>query len=161
MRAILILMLTALLAACGFQLRGSYSLPFDTLHVALPESSALHALIKRNVEAGSQAHVVASERDAQATLTVLRDVSQKNILSLDSTGRVREYQLVRSFAFRVSDSKNRELMPPGEIVIRRDITYSDTQVLAKESEEALLWRDIQNDLVQQLIRRLVAARPKG
>jgi LPS-assembly lipoprotein len=44
-------------------------------------------------------------------------------------------------------------------VIRRDISFSDALVLSKEAEEVLLWRDIQNDLVQQLLRRLAAAKP--
>ena len=163
MRAVVIPLFAALatfLAGCGFQLRGSYGLPFDTLYVALPESAELHAQIKRNVESGSQTRLVGSAPEAQATLTILRDQTQKSILSLDGTGRIREYQLTRVFSFRVTDAKNSELLPPGDIVLRRELTYSDTQVLAKESEEAVLWRDMQNDLVQQLLRRLAAARPK-
>ena len=72
---------------------------------------------------------------------------------------MREYQLVRTFGFRVSDANGRELIPPGEIVIRRDITFDDSQVLAKEAEEVLLMRDMEDDLVQQLLRRLAASKP--
>jgi len=154
------LALCGLLAACGFQLRGAYVLPFDTLYIALPDSVELHAVIKRNVEASSQARVVATAEKAQAILTVTGDVPVKTVLSLSSAGRVREFQLVRTFSFRLHDATNRDLIPPGQIVIRRDISFNDTQVLSKESEEALLWRDIQNDLVQQLLRRLAAAKLK-
>jgi LPS-assembly lipoprotein len=149
------------LSACGFQLRGVHTLPFDSLYIALPESNELRAVIKRNIEASTQTRVVAEAKDAQATLTVLSDVSQKEILSLNSAGKVREFQLVRTFMFRISDPKNRELMPAATIHIARAITFSDAAVLAKESEEALLWRDIENDLVQQLLRRLAAAKPKA
>jgi LPS-assembly lipoprotein len=38
------------------------------------------------------------------------------------------------------------------------VSYDDTQVLAKESEEQLLFRDMQSDMVQQILRRLAAAR---
>jgi len=148
------------LSACGFQLRGMHPLPFDTLYVALPESNELRAIIKRNVEASSQTHVVGDAKDAQATLTIVADTQAKNILSLNSAGRVREFQLVRLFTFRVQDAKGQEYLPVSTIRISRDITFNDTTVLAKDAEEGLLWRDIQNDLVQQLLRRLGAARLK-
>ena len=157
---LLALAATFLLAACGFQLRGSYALPFDTLYIALPETAELHAVLKRNIEASTQTRVVKDAKSAQAVLTVVSDVPIKNILSLSSTGRVREFQLVRTVAFRLHDSANRDLMPPAQVVIRRDISFSDTQVLSKESEEALLWRDIQTYLVQQLLRRLAASKAK-
>ena len=154
------LLLCTLLGACGFQLRGSYALPFDTLYIALPGTAELHAVLKRTIEATTQTRVVANAKSAQAVLAITADVPAKIVLSLSSTGRVREYQLVRTVAFRVHDSGNRDLQPPGQIVIRRDISFSDPLVLAKEAEEAMLWRDIQGDLVQQLLRRLATAKPK-
>lgn len=160
MRRLLLLAIPLLLAACGFQLRGSYALPFDTLHIALPETAELHAVLKRNIQAASQTRVVDDPKAAQAVLTVTADIQTKNVLSLSSAGRVTEYQLVRSFAFRLHDPDGRDLMPPGQIIIRRDISFSDVQVLSKESEEGLLRRDMQDDLVQQLLRRLATAKPK-
>jgi len=146
------------LSACGFQLRGAHPLPFDTLFVNLPESSELRAVIKRNVEASSQTRVIDDAKQAQATLNVLADNQVKNILSLNSAGRVREFQLVRVFTFRVQDAKGQDYVPVSSVRITRDITFNDTTVLSKDAEEAMLWRDIQNDLVQQLLRRLTAAR---
>lgn len=158
MRHVLMLCLAALLGACGFQLRGSYALPFDTLYVGIAETSELHAQIRRAIEAGSATRVVPTAREADAALTVLLDQPQKNVLSLDASGRVREFQLVRTFSFRLADARGATMIEPSQIVIRRDITFSDAQVLSKEAEEALLWRDIQNDLVQQLLRRLAKAK---
>jgi LPS-assembly lipoprotein len=154
------LLATLALSACGFQLRGVYSLPFDTLYIALPETNELRAIIKRNVEASTQTRVVTEAKDAQATLTILHDEPVKNILSLNSAGRVREFQLVRTFTFRVNDVKGQEFLPASTIRITREITFNDAAVLAKDAEEVLLWRDIQNDLVQQLLRRLAAAKLK-
>lgn len=159
MRALVILLLTATLAACGFQLRGSQPLPFNTLHIALPEMAELHGMIKRNVEAGSPARIVSTVQEAEASLVILFDQPQKKVLSYDASGRVREFQLERTFTFRVTDPKGAVIIAPSTLIIRRDFTFNDAQVLAKEAEEALLWRDIQTDLVQQLIRRLAAARP--
>jgi len=159
LRWLLPLLLPGLLAACGFQLRGSYSLPFDRIYIALPETNELHAQLKRSITTGSNARVIELAKDAQATFLILADTNAKNILSLTATGQAREFQLVRSFTFRVVDGRGRDWLPQTQIEIHRDISFSDNLVLSKDLEEALLWRDIQVDLVQQIMRRLATAKP--
>lgn len=160
MRRALLVLVALLVSACGFHLRGAYSLPFETLFITLPETAELHAVLKRNIEASTQTRIVPAINEAQAGLIVLNDVQAKNILSLNSAGRVREYQLVRNFSFKVIDSKGAEYLAASTISISREMTFDDAAVLSKEAEEVLLWRDIQNDLVQQLLRRLAAAKQK-
>jgi LPS-assembly lipoprotein len=46
-------------------------------------------------------------------------------------------------------------------VLRRDYSFNDQEQLSKESEEALLYRDMQTDAVQQLLRRLQAIAKYG
>ncbi|MDD5174800.1 MAG: LPS assembly lipoprotein LptE [Sterolibacterium sp.] len=156
--ALLPVLLSVILSACGFQLRGTYPLPFDKLYIALPETSELHAQLKRSIAAGSNVRIVDTQKEAQATLIIISDAQAKNILSLSATGRAREFELVRTFMFRLIDSKGGGWLPQSRIVLRRSITFSDDLVLSKEAEETLLWRDIQNDLVQQILRRLAAAK---
>jgi len=179
----LLLLLVVILAGCGFKLRGGselpgYTLPFSTIALGLDPRSEFHAQLKRTIEASSPGtRVVNDASEAEAVLSVLHDRSEKVILSLTAAGRAREFQLVRSFAFRVhgqapaaSTSAPRvgeapalgptDFIPPSTITLRREITFSDDLVLSKESEEALLVRDMQGDLVQQLMRRLAAARHK-
>ncbi|MBU1236797.1 MAG: hypothetical protein KJ634_12385 [Gammaproteobacteria bacterium] len=155
----LLLLATVLLSACGFHLRGAYSLPFETLYINQPETSELRAIIKRNIEASTQTRVVSDAKEAEAKLQVLGDGLGKSILSLNAAGRVREYQLTRTFKFNVVDAKGAERLPANTIIISREMTFDDAAVLSKEAEEVLLWRDIQNDLVQQLLRRLAAIKP--
>jgi LPS-assembly lipoprotein len=159
MKLSLVVLLAVTLGACGFQLRGAYTLPFSTLSISLPDSTELYAQIRRNVEAGSATRVVATAGQAEANLIVLGDTPQKNILSLSAAGRVREFELVRTFSFRLTDKAGIDLIPTSRIVMRRELTFNDEQVLAKEAEEVLLWRDMQNDLVMQLMRRLAAVKP--
>lgn len=156
----LVLFCSTLLPACGFKLRGAVDLPYSSIYIALPESNTLRAKLARSIKAGSKTVIAGNAQESQATLSITGDSTAKNILSLNSAGRVREYQLVRTFGFRISDTSGRELIPPGEIVIRRDITFDDSQVLAKEAEEVLLMRDMEDDLVQQLLRRLAASKPE-
>ena len=155
----IVLLAFLLLTACGFQLRGSYSLPYDSIYIALPETNVLRAMLRRNIEASTQARIADEAKDAQAVLTVLADAQTKKVLSINSAGRAAEYQLIRTFTFRLADAQGKDLLPASTIVIRRDITNNDAAVLSKESEEGLLWADIQNDLVQQILRRL-SAKPR-
>lgn len=156
MRRLFVLILALSLAACGFQLRGSYSLPWDTLCLGIPDNSELYAQIRRSIEASSKTRIVGDPKAAQATLMVLRNDQTKNILSLSGYGRVREFQLMRSFSYRIVDANGVELQPPAQIVLTREMTFDDTRILAKEQEELQIWREMQTDLVQQLLRRLAA-----
>ena len=158
-RALAVLGALPLLAAgCGFQLRGARPLPFDTIYLGMYEYSELAAAIRRQIRAGSTTRVVARQEDAAVRLEVLADAKEKSILALNTQGRVREYQLRQRFSFRLVDKNNQEVIAPNEILLRRDLAFDDSQVLAKEQEEILLYRDMQTDLVQQLMRRLSSAR---
>jgi len=157
MRRALALVLLAALAGCGFQLRGSATLPFDTVYV--PGASGGIALdLKRNIQAGTNAKVVDDPKNAQAVLEFTREERQKVILSLTGTGAVSEYQLRYLVSFRVHDAKGKDYVPTNTIELTRDVTFNDAQVLAKETEEQLLYRDMQSDMVQQIMRRLAAAK---
>src|SRR5216684_4953280 len=148
--------IAALLAACGFHLRGQEQMPFETLYI--PGNNQLVVELKRNVAAASKTRLVDRPGDAQAVLGFTEELRDKIILSFSSAGRVSEYQLRYRVGFRVTDSKGVQVyLPTIEILLTRDVSYSDAQVLAKETEEALLYRDMQSDMVQQIMRRLVAA----
>ena len=158
MRISIALILGLLLAACGFQLRGTAALPFDTLY--MPSTAAGVALdLKRNIQSGTRTMVVDDPKKAAAVLDFLEEVRERNILSLGATGRVREYQLRYRVSFRVHDGKGGEFLPANTVQLTRDISFDDTDVLAKETEEQQLYRDMQFDMVQQIMRRLTAAHP--
>ena len=147
-----------LLAGCGFRLRGTADVPFETIH--LPGATAGIALdLKRNIEAGTRARVVDDPKAAQALLQVTEEARSREILSLTSAGRVREFQLRYRVGFRVHDGKGGEFVPASVIQLTRDMTYSDAEILAKEQEEQLLFRDMRTDMVQQILRRLASAKP--
>ncbi len=161
-RAVASLLVAASLTACGFQLRGSsgqYNMPFQSIYLAFPETSPLGTELKRNLRAGDSVRIESDASKAQALFDVLGETRGKSILSLNSLGRVREYSLSYTLVFRVRDANNKELLAPTEITLRRNIAFDESQVLAKESEEALLYRDMQSDLVQQILRRLAAIKP--
>jgi len=155
---LILLAAALLLSGCGFHLRGPADLPFDTLYVQAPPTSLFATQLKRAVSAGSQTKISDNAKTAAATLQILSEAREKQILSLSTGGRVSEFRLLYRVSYRLLDSKNIDRIPPGQIVLQRDFAFNDQQVLSKESEEALLYRDMQTDAVQQLVRRLQATR---
>lgn len=157
LRAALAVALCAALAACGFKLRGQQTFPFETISV--PLNSPLGFELKRNIAAASdQTKLVDNVADADAVLSILSEAQEKVILSLNTQGRVREFQLRYRVVYRVSSPKGLDFIAPTSVLLTRDITFND-QVLAKETEEAQLYREMRSDLVQQIVRRLGAAKP--
>jgi len=156
MKPFLALFLLAL-AGCGFHLRGTADVPFQTVFV--PNATSGIALdLKRNIQAGTQAKVVDDAKQAEAILVFSDEAREKNILSLTAQGRVREFQLRYRVGFRMHDGKGGDYIPQTQILLTRDITFNDSDVLAKEAEEQLLFRDMQTDMVQQIMRRLASAK---
>ncbi len=154
-RMLLALCLVTTLGSCGFHLRGAVNLPFPSLYVNVSNASQFGHELKRALRA-SDVRLTDNAKEAAATLSILSELREREILSLGGQGRVREYQLRYRVAYQVTDAK-RVITPPTQIVLKRDISFNDAEVLAKESEEALLYRDMQLDAVQQLLRRLEAA----
>ncbi len=150
---VLMVLAALVLSGCGFKLRGPSELAFKTMNLVAGDSSALTQEFKRVLRANGIA-VVPDAKQAEVQLTVLGEARQRNILSFTSAGRAREVQLRYILSFQLKDAKGQFMIVPSEIALQRDITYSDDQVLAKESEEQLLYRDMQSDVVQQLMRRL-------
>lgn len=157
------LVTAVMLTACGFHLRGSgtqANLPFKTIHVGFPESSSLGNELKRYIGTGGGTVVASDPKAAEAVLESLAESRDKEIISLNSQGRVREFALYYKLLFRVKDAGNNELLPSTEIIIKRSISFNESQVLAKEAEETAMYRDMQSDLVQQVLRRLAAIKPR-
>jgi len=156
LRQILVLVAVLGLGACGFQLRGDASLPFESLYIEGGQDIVVD--LQRAIRP-TATKITDSAKDADAVLQVLGESREKRILGLNSAGRVSEFRLLYRVDFKVS-GKSGDLLSPQQIELRRDITFNDSQTLAKESEEALLYRDMQSDAVQQIIRRMSVARAK-
>ena len=155
------LLATIGLAGCGFHLRGEQKLPFDTIFINTPPNSPLGATLNRQIRSGTETRTVPQASQASVVLEILGEQRDKEILTLNAQGRAVEYKLIYRLRFRLHDGKGREYIAPTEMSAQRDISINDSQVLSKESEESLLYRDMQTDLVQQLLRRLAAVRPNA
>ena len=149
-------------AGCGFELRKAPNFAFKALFLPFAESSTLGTELKRSLESNGNVRVISDVRQidqAEAILDVLIDRREKTVVGLNASGQVREFQLRIRFSFKLRTPGGKELIGPTEILQQRDISFNESAVLAKETEEGLLYREIQSDIVQQIMRRLAAVTP--
>jgi LPS-assembly lipoprotein len=150
----------AALAGCGFQLRRAPDFAFDTLLLGAPTTSSFGNELKRTIAASGRVQVLepAQLERVQVVLDLLAEQREKVVVGLNASGQVREFQLRTRVRFRLRTPAGKELIPATELLQQRDISFNESAVLAKESEENLLYRDMQSDLVQQMMRRLAAVK---
>ncbi|HEY2925728.1 LPS assembly lipoprotein LptE [Piscinibacter sp.] len=147
----------AALAGCGFELRRAPELRFRTIQlIGFKPHSPLAEELRRHIDSSQTTLVVESAAQAQVQLEALADARERSVVASTAAGQVRELQLRARLNFRVRTPSGKELIPATEILLSRDMSYSETVALAKEQEEALLFRAMQNDIVAQVMRRLAA-----
>ena len=143
----------ALLAGCGWQLRGTTELPFSRIALdGFAPRSPLADELKRTL--AQSAEVVPTPAQAQVVLHALNDKRERSVVASTAFGQVRELTLRVRLEFKLSTPGGRELIPATELLLSRDMSYSETLALAKEYEETQLLRAMQSDIVAQLMRRL-------
>ena len=147
------------LPGCGFALRGSERFGFQRLAlVGFRVDSALRALLRRKVEARAGLQLVPTPEAAEVVLEAMAEARERVVVASTASAQVRELQLRSRLQFRVRAPAGRELLPPAELLQFRDMSYSETLALAKEQEEGLLYRAMEDDIADQVLRRLAAIR---
>ncbi|HZQ62691.1 MAG TPA: LPS assembly lipoprotein LptE [Casimicrobiaceae bacterium] len=151
--------LAVLLAGCGFHLRGDVTYAFNSVYLNAPADNPLTAELKRALEGATHMQLAKAPTDAQVVLDVTGVGDDKQVLSLSGGGRVREFLLTKRAIIGVHDATGREWLPTAEVTVRRSYTFNEAEVLAREAQEQRLLKEMQTDIVQQIVRRLQAARP--
>ena len=159
-RSALTLLATAALAGCGFKLRSGQVLPFATIAITPENAGGVAGDLARYL--GSAVRPVAPRADGtvpEVILDILQDSREKIVVGVNASGQVREYELRMRVTFQLRSTRGEKLIESSVIEQHRSISFNESAVLAKEAEETLLYRDMQSDVVQQLLRRLAAAKP--
>lgn len=158
-RGLLVLAVPLLLAGCGWRLRGQQNFAFETVAVLPERGAAVASDLSRYLGDRVRPLVpVAGGSAPDVVVDILQELREKTVVGVNASGQVREFQLRIKVKFRMRTPQGRELIPETEITQQRDISFNESAVLAKEAEEGLLYRDMQSDIVQQLLRRLAAVR---
>ncbi|WP_394787705.1 LPS assembly lipoprotein LptE [Rhodoferax sp.] len=150
------------LTACGFALRQAPNYVFSKIVVrGVGDASPLGNELKRNLLAGGKLEVITDPKladTADVILEILLEQRTKSVVGLTSAGQVREFQLRSRVKFRVRTPQGKELINDVELIQERDVSYTETQAAAKDAEMELLYRNMQSDIVQQIMRRLAAVK---
>lgn len=159
-RRVFLASVTALaLSGCGFHLRGSFNLPFETLYLDLDSNSKFAATLSRMLRAGSNVELVGDPTTADAILKITQNSTSRDILSYSTSGRAREFQLKNTVTFTVTGPDGHVFLPPTTLRAARDITYDESDYLSRDTEETMIRNEMQNDIIGQMIRRIERAKP--
>ena len=153
-------LVAGLLGGCGFKLRGDEQYAFQSLAIMPNPGGGVATELRRTF--GDAVHILAPDEplaNAQVIIDITQELREKVVVGINSSGQVREFQIRLRVKFKVRTPQGDELTPETDIVQQRDISFNESAVLAKEAEEALLNRDMQTDIVQQLMRRLARVKP--
>ena len=154
----------AWLSACGFQLRQTNDFAFKTLYANFSTTSPLGVELRRNLLGSGRIELLTEPKQmlqADAILDILSEDRQQVAVGVSATGQVRELQLRLRVRFRLRTPQGVELIEPVELFQQRDLSFNETAALSKEIEMGILYRDMQTDIVQQIMRRLSAVKPRS
>jgi LPS-assembly lipoprotein len=156
---IALLALLLALTACGFQLRGTADLAFKNLYM---QGSKL--TINKNLTRSLKVNgvtVVDNPEKAELFLEMLSEQREQKILSLSGGGKVREFEIIYRVSFRLRSPSSETWGPVQTVENRRDFSYDDSQLLAKEAEENRLLEDMRNAATREIMRLLVVQKPQA
>lgn len=153
-RLFLAAMAASLAAGCGFQLRRLERLSVASLYLEAPPGSAVVHLIRSAIATEKLTRLTGSAAEAEAVLKLEQESRSKSILTLSGAGRVTEYRLGLKLTYSVVGRDGRTLAAPETLDLISDMTYDDTQVLAKAAEEQLLYRHMEESAALRILRRL-------
>jgi LPS-assembly lipoprotein len=154
----------AWLTGCGFQLRQNTDFAFKTLYANFSTTSPFGVELRRNLLGTGRIDLLTDPKQmltSDAILDILSEDRQQVAVGVSATGQVRELQLRLRVRFRLRTPQGVELIEPVELFQQRDLSFTETAALSKEIEQGILYRDMQTDIVQQIMRRLSAVKPRN
>jgi LPS-assembly lipoprotein len=156
-RHLVAVLLAVSLAGCGYHLRGSTpdsQLSFESVYVDAPSGTPLERELRTAIRSQRSTKLIDDPKAAMVSLRVLDDKQERKVLTLNSQGQVREFSLTYRIRYELADRKNKKLLEPAEIALQTILSYSESQVLAKEQEEKLIFDDLRHDAISQIMRQL-------
>lgn len=159
LRAAAVLCALALLAACGFQVRGGYSIPpaITPMAVEGADGNSVAAELRENLRRNE---VELVNRSQAASRLIVSERTERRVLSVGSSGKVDEYELIYAVQWRLADPNGEApLIAPVEMQARRDYTQNPAAILGQEDQEGALLDDMRADLATRILFRLQAWGP--
>ena len=160
--AVSVLIMTCL-SGCGFKLRGTTpnsQLSFESVYIETASGTPLERQLRGAILSQGNTVLATDPKTAAVTLRILSEAQEKKILTLNAQGQVREFSLLYRIRFEVADKENKKLLEPNELALQAFLSYSESQALAKETEERMTYDDLRRDAVSQIMRQLSRIKPE-
>lgn len=160
-RAATALILTLVLAGCGFQLRSALSLPSDLGPIQVEGQGRYSPLADSLSQALIRSGATVVERSGRdedvARLRVLSERWGSTPISIDARGRAQEYTLRYAVVFELVRADGEDLVPQQAVELARDYIQSPSDLTGADSERELLSREMRRDMVASILRRIDGA----
>ena len=157
LRIFSLVLMTCAIAACGFHLRGAYELPEHLSPVYLDKDSMSLLLYKelRSTLRASGAELTEDETTAASVLEISQEQQTRDVISVDTLGRAREYRLIYRLAFTLQAS-GEAVIDRSKIQLTRNLLFNPEAVLGVTEEMENIYRDMIRDSTGQILLRLQA-----
>jgi LPS-assembly lipoprotein len=145
------------LAGCGFRLQGGLDLPagVERVYVSTADELSPFGVAMRERLDAVGAREPRSAGNADAVVRVLSERTGRRVLSVSARNTPKEYELFYTVNFAI-DRAGTEVVPREELSMTRNISFEETQLLAKDREERILREALARDLADLVLRRLEA-----
>ena len=154
-RASLAIGLALALAACGFHLQGTGTLPSAMARTYVdtqrPHSEFLESLTEVLRQRGAE--LLDAPADGAAVLDITSDETGQRVLSVSARNIPREYEVYYAVTFSLRVGAE-SLIANESLVVTRAYTFDETQVLAKAAEEEILREALAQDLARRVMQRI-------
>jgi LPS-assembly lipoprotein len=135
-------------------------LSFDSVYLETARGTPLERQLRGAILSQGNTVLATDPKTAAVTLRILSEAQEKKILTLNAQGQVREFSLLYRIRFEVADKENKKLLEPNELALQAFLSYSESQALAKETEERMTYDDLRRDAVSQIMRQLSRIKPE-
>lgn len=153
MRLALISLTLLAVSACGWHLRGVAPLPVSVQSMTISSQAGERFTQRLRQQLTFNGVTFPDNASATVRLQVSPVRTERNSLSVNSSGQVAEYELNSKVAVQVTRLSD-GVHTGWEISGRRVFTNDVNNVLATQNEEQIQRNELEDSLVRQLVRRL-------
>ena len=151
---LLFLIVVMTLSSCGFKLKGSYEIPYQTIYLQAAGESRVGRIIKKKLQRRPNIEIVQTLSAAEVAINILEEASTRTVAVLSNAGSVDEYELIYTVRYKIELSENSSSSVERQILLRRKITHSDLDIAAKSNEENSLIDDMASEAATSILVRL-------
>ena len=142
----------ALLAACGFHLRGNVTIAPELHHISLKGKS--NADFSELLQQRFSLYDIDLSDGSDYTI-VLEDYDEDSrSVGYDSQARTSEYELTIDTDFRLIDKTGLVIIPTRNLYALKNYNSNPNNAIASDNEEELIWEELRTQIANALLNQL-------